>query len=185
MSLRYRRRGRPKSTHRPQPSHERSWRDPGTPEMIAKRACHITSEALDLCLERSLITAEQHWCGVHLRWLYTLRFGAPGIRALDTTHLGGKDLQPEHQDWRSAREAEYHEALKTLGPGLSGALLSLTVYNIAPLSLQSPQAGRTLRQAAAWATRARLEMETLRNGFTQLVTLWCRTPDTRGKTSCP
>lgn len=101
-----RRRGRPRKAL-PQ-------RDSGTEELQAKRAQKITTEALDLCLEKSLITPQQHWCGIHLRWLHTLRYGAPSVRALDPTHLGGRETAQTDTQWRANRENEYHEAVLLL-----------------------------------------------------------------------
>ena len=63
--------------------------DNGTPELQFKRALGVTREPIDLCLERNLITPDHHWCSLHLRWLYTLRYGAPAI----TTRYADKDAQ--------------------------------------------------------------------------------------------
>lgn len=80
-----RRRGRPRTAHK--------GRDLDTPELAQKRRTGETTETLDLCLERGIITHRQHWSGIHLRWLYTLRYGAPGIRAVDPAHVRGLDLK--------------------------------------------------------------------------------------------
>ena len=82
-----RRRGRPKSVHH--------GIDRGTPELAQKRLRGETTETLDLCLERGLITPQQHWCGIHLRWLYTLRYGAPGVRSIDPTHTKGIEIKTD------------------------------------------------------------------------------------------
>ena len=100
------RRGRPRATV--------MHTDPGTPELRLKHALGLTAEPLDLCLSRELITADQHWCGLHLRWLYTLRYGAPTLTTrytdrLDTTMSGAETAQ-----WRAMREREYHEAVAVL-----------------------------------------------------------------------
>jgi hypothetical protein len=110
-----RRRGRPKTV--------RVENDSGTPELVMKRLLNETVEALDLCLERGIISREQHWCGIHLRWLYTLRYGAPGTRAIDPTHLGGIETVSDDPEWRSAREQEYHDAMKKLTDGGHALLL--------------------------------------------------------------
>ena len=94
-----RKRGRPKI--------EKPTIDLGTPELIMKRLMGETAEALDLCYERGIISKEQHWCGIHFRWLYTLRYGAPGVRAVDTTHFGGFEPKDDNSEWRAAREQEY------------------------------------------------------------------------------
>ena len=104
-----RKRGRPKV---PEASERK---DLGTQELIKKRAYQITSEAIDLCLHKGLITTEQHWCALHLRWLYTLRYGVPSVKAIDPTHFGGKELVSDSLEWRREREREYMEALTAIG----------------------------------------------------------------------
>lgn len=160
--MQHRRRGRPRQ--------ERPTHDHGTPELALKRALSLTSEALDLCLDRRIITPEQHWCGIHLRWLYTLRFGAPGVRAVDTTHLGGIDIKNDDPKWRSARESEYHEALQWLGERRARLLLGLTVYNERPKLLHRP-AGIA---STALARRLSDDRADLIEAFDKLVYLWCR-----------
>ncbi len=110
--------------------------DSGTAELVMKRLKGETTEALDLCLNRNLITQEQHWCGVHLRWLYTLRFGVPGIRAIDPTHLGGADIKTHDTLWASSREEEYQSALAHLSRGGHAALvMNICIFNERPAFL--------------------------------------------------
>ncbi len=95
-------------------------------------------ETLDLCLEREIITHQQHWCGIHLRWLYTLRYGAPGIRALDPTHLGGIEISIDDPEWRNAREKEYHEAMSKLSDsGHALLLVNICIHNERPKFLHA------------------------------------------------
>lgn len=124
MKTALRRRGRPRQN--------RITRDTGTPELVMKRLRGETAESLDLYLERGVISAEQHWCGIHLRWLYTLRFGAPGVRATDPTHLGGMEVKADDPTWRALREAEYNEAIGLLGRRCKHVLLNVSVYNERP-----------------------------------------------------
>lgn len=127
-----RKRGRPKTIRTP--------KDHGTEELQAKRKANVTAEPLDLCLERGIISQEQHWCGIHLRWLYTLRYGAPGVRALDPTHMGGAENKMDDPVWREAREQEYHEAMKLLtDKGYAKLLASLCIYNERPVFLETAQ----------------------------------------------
>ncbi len=118
------RRGRPKSA--PLPTH-----DLGTPELIFKRAHSETSEAIDLCLERGLITPAQHRAGMHFRWLYTLRYGAPGVTAVDLTRINGFALAQEADPhFRQAREAEFDEAVTILQHARAYAIvMAICVYN--------------------------------------------------------
>jgi hypothetical protein len=159
-----RKRGRPKSIPR--------GTDYGTPELSLKRLRGETAETLDLCLERALITREQHWCGIHLRWLYTLRHGAPSVRAIDPTHLGGIEPKPEDPEWRGAREKEYHEAIKKLADkGNVPLLMNLCVYNERPkfLNLRQPAPGKRL-------TETETMLRDLRAGLDILAKLWGKTP---------
>lgn len=121
------RRGRPKSSPRPE-------MDLGTPELIFKRAHGDTSEAIDLCLERGIISQVQHRAGLHLRWLYTLRYGAPGISAMDLTRINGSTLAQEMEaSFRSAREAEFDEAVAALGNARAYAVvMAVCIYDERP-----------------------------------------------------
>lgn len=121
MNTLTRKRGRPRIN--------RPMNDTGTPELVMKRLQGVTSETLDAMLERGVITQQQHWCGIHLRWLYTLRFGAPGVRAIDPMHFGGVEVKADDPEWRTLREAEYNEALALLKPRLANVLLAVAVFN--------------------------------------------------------
>ena len=142
-----------------------------------KRLMGATAEALDLCLERGIITREQHWCGVHLRWLYTLRHGAPGVRAIDPTHLGGTETKIDDQQWRSAREKEYHDAIKKLvQSGSVTQLINLCIYNERPkfLSLHQPVSQKKLVETTGMIV-------SLRDGLDILANQWGRQPAKSGK----
>lgn len=151
-------RGRPRVT--------RPHRDPGTPELVAKRLSCATTEPLDLCLAREFITPEQHWCGIHLRCLYTLRFGAPGIRAIDPTHFGGKENNISDPVWRAERESEYNDSMQHLrARRLDLLVLDICVHHEMPILLRKrlPQLAEGERQISL-----------LRDGLTLLTTLWRR-----------
>lgn len=159
-----RRRGRPRQS--------RPSRDTGTPELIMKRIKQETAEALDLCLDRGLLTQEQHWYGVHLRWLYTLRYGAPGIRAIDPSHFGGRETKVDDPTWRAAREAEYNEAIVKLSDrGLAMPLLEICVYNERPKFLRWHDAARITERQADENIRA---INKIREGLDLLADLWKR-----------
>lgn len=120
--MRFRGRGRPKII--------RAEKDYGTPELQEKRQRHITEEALDCYLRRQLITQNQHWCGIHFRWLYTLRYGIPSVKALDTTHFGGKECKLDDLQWKQEREAEYHHAAMILKKNRCYApVVNICIYN--------------------------------------------------------
>jgi hypothetical protein len=141
-------RGRPKLPRLPM-------NDTGTPELVMKRLRSETTEMLDMMLERSIIDVEQHWCGTHLRWLYTLRFGAPGVRAIDPLYMGGVDLEADDPHWRELREAEYAAALSMLGHRLANIVLAVAVHNEKP---------------------ARNVVACLQEGLYRLTVHWCRQP---------
>ena len=153
-----RKRGRPRSAHK--------GIDIGTPELVMKRQAGETAETLDLCLARGLISTQQHWCGIHLRWLYTLRYGAPGIRAVNPTHTKGMEVKMDDPKWRAERELEYNEAIKKLSAsGYALLLMNVCVYNERPKFLNNVRGDN----------RELLEkMNILCTGLDILVRLWGR-----------
>ncbi|MDX2113703.1 MAG: hypothetical protein SFW63_08245 [Alphaproteobacteria bacterium] len=126
------------STRRGRPPSHKPATDYGTPELIARRARGETSEAIDLCLERRLITPAEHWCGLHLRWLHTLRHGAPGVSALALTD-GSKTLPRESDEaWQRDREKEYREAIAVLqSRHLIHPIVDICIYDRMPKNLRS------------------------------------------------
>lgn len=164
------------STRRGRPAAPRPTTDYGTPELIFKRAHGHTAEAIDLCRERGIITAEQHWCGLHLRWLYTLRYGAPNVSATDLTRVDGYAMAAPDDSliWRSAREAEFAEAVLLLRQHRRcEPVMRVCVFNERPSFLSQTR----LREAFDRPTlRQRIEQEMieLQEGLELLKTLWRR-----------
>lgn len=159
-----RRRGRPKS-NRPQI-------DTGTPETIMKRLLGLTTEVLDLCLERGIIDRKQHWCGIHLRWLYTLRYGVPSVRSTDLSGMNnrkhGGTLDNDDPEWRTEREKEYNEAIERLNnSGYALLIINICIYNERPKSLDLNLSLRQNSQA-----NAKQDIKKLRDGLDILVKLW-------------
>lgn len=148
--------------------------DLGTPELIKKRAYTVTAEPIDICLEKGIISSEQHWCAIHLRWLYTLRYGVPSVKSLDPTHLGGRELSPDSPEWRREREKEYHEALEVIASqALVRLLLEICVYNQRPSFLRLKPA-TNLSDAQRQASYDRATIEKLQLGLDRLTNFWCR-----------
>lgn len=149
------------STRRGRPRTRRTAPDEGTPELREKRAAGLTSEAIDLCLRRGLITESEHRCALHFRWLYTLRFGNPGVQALDLrkTHHGAHP-PPEDSPWRDARNREYRQAARLL----EAEQALMAVLRVAVFDDVSPALART---SAAQETLGRL-----RHGLTALRRHW-------------
>lgn len=157
-----RRRGRPK-TNRP-------LLDTGTPETVMKRLLGITTEALDLCLERGIITRQQHWCGIHLRWLYTLRYGVPSAHTTNLTYMESREHKPsDYEDplWRASREKEYNDAVNMLTrSGYSLLLINLCVYNEFPRIFTSQSAKSLVYKEIT---------EKISSGLNVLIKLWKKT----------
>jgi len=117
-----RKRGRPKI--------ERAAKDRGTRELQQKRLMQTTQEALDLCLIQNLITDQQHSCGLRLRWLYTLQFGAPSIEAYVPESFGGGRHMEADEEWLELRKNEYYRALRQLEVVSTRKLvLNICVFN--------------------------------------------------------
>lgn len=155
--MRYRnstRRGRPRL---PRPSADR-----GTPELIAKRAVGLTSEALDLCLSRGLLLQEEHDAGMRLRWLYTLRFGAPGARIASAQMLTSEQ-RLDDPNWRAAREKEYTDALLAMGPMRGAKVLAVCIFGERPAYLSASTYSHNLSRASAEHNARELAM--LREGL--------------------
>jgi hypothetical protein len=102
------------STKRGRPSLNRPRKDKGTVELQAKRSLNLTTEAIDLCLHKQLITSEQHRAALRLRWLYTLRFGLPTTQAYDHLFIKGHNNYLDDSKWRQKRNQEYETAISLL-----------------------------------------------------------------------
>ena len=161
------RRGRPPRT--PSPAI-----DAGTPELRFKHAHGLTAEPIDHCLEKGHITPAQHWCGLHLRWLYTVRYGAPNL----TTRY---DIAPfdgprpvDDPSWREQREAEYHAARTLLRNRQHyEPVMRLCIHNEMPVFLVPNLRARALHNAAL-AERLHASRQQLIDGLDLLAAHWKR-----------
>ena len=169
------------STVRGRPRKPAQTHDLGTPELRLKHALRVTAEPIDLCLEKQMITPQQHWCGLHLRWLYTLRYGAPSL----TTHYTDRDHpastpMAEDPGWRSMREREYHEAAVMLrARNRYECVMRLCVFNERPAFLSSALREKAFHQPHL-AERMSHAQAQLREGLDLLVLHWRRHPETPG-----
>lgn len=102
------------STKRGRPASNLPKHDHGTKELREKHAQSLTTEPLDLCLQRNLISVEQHNAGIRLRWLYTLRFGAPTISAYQPENPGASCFRQDSEEWLHARYREYEHHIREL-----------------------------------------------------------------------
>ena len=150
--------------------------DSGTPELRMKHAMGATTEPIDLCLNRGLITRDQHWCGLHLRWLYTVRYGAPVITTRYADHINGPSRNEDAEQWRSLREREYHEAIAALHQQRRyEPVMRLCVFNEAPAFLNTALHQRAWQDGALTHQLERTHL-TLAQGLDILITLWRRQP---------
>ncbi len=164
------------STRRGRPARAKAAgaRDAGTPELQFKRALGVTAEPIDQCLERGIITPDQHWCGLHLRWLYTLRYGAPVV----TTCYSDAPLTPvlaqETPEWRMEREREYQQAVHLLQQaGAYECMMRLCVFNELPVFLNANLLLRAKHEPAL-SRQLNQRRTALRDGFDLLTNLWRR-----------
>jgi len=165
------------STLRGRPRQPAIQTDSGTPELRLKHALRLTAEPIDLCLEKRFITVEQHWSGLHLRWLYTVRYGAPSL----TTIYADRDAPArppaaESDDWRILREREYHEAAHLLKQSSRyQCVMGLAVFNERPAFL-SPKLVARAAQHPALATELERSLTRLREGLDLLAYHWRHRP---------
>lgn len=88
--------------------------DKGTPELQQKRRLGLTSEPLDLLLEKKRLSERQHAAGRRLRWLYTLVFGSPLLSAGKLDLYEERALKLDNAAWRQKKEEEYQQAVAIL-----------------------------------------------------------------------
>lgn len=101
------RRGRPKSTH--------DKKDLGTPELIYKRMMDYTTEPIDLCLKKGLITTDQHNSGIYFRVLYRIVFGKKlDVSANNFEELGSLSGNVTDEEMLSRSKTLYCASLEQL-----------------------------------------------------------------------
>ena len=162
------------STRRGRPASARPTTDYGTPELIFKRAHAHTMEAIDLCRQRRIIDSDQHWCGLHLRWLYTIRYGAPNVSAVDLTRIDGYAMAASEDSpiWRQAREAEFAQAMALLRARHKQELvMQVCVFNERPHFLRL-ESLRAAYERPAIARQIERELTQFIAGLDELVRLW-------------
>ena len=159
------------SSKRGRPRKTAAASDSGTPELRFKHAHGLTAEPIDLCLARELITAEQHRSGMHLRWLHTLRHGAPRLTTRYAWEASGLAVIDD-PGWRSLREREYGEAVSLLRSVRRYApVMRLAVFNEMPAFLD-PRQCRLAWQQPALADRLERDRLAVRDGLSTLAALW-------------
>ncbi len=137
--------------------------DFGTPELQLKRSYNLTKEAIDLYLEKDIISPEQHWCCIHFRWLHTLRYGTGSLSSSIIAHANAY-ARNDTLEWRQEREKEYMEAIHHLKKeGLHTIILDFIVYNHIPHPTRRIKLG-----IKSYAT----EFEATIHGLCTLQALW-------------
>ena len=146
--------------------------DPGTPELRFKHAHGLTAEPIDLCFERGIITPAQHRGGMHLRWLYTIRYGAPSLTTHYEKRLDPTPRQPDDPGWRQQREAEYSAATALLRTGLHyEPVMRLCVHNELPRFMHPALRDRAWEDARI-AARLGQTQQLLVDGLQLLAAHW-------------
>ena len=152
-------RGRPKTRS--------DGKDLGTPELQKKKRGGMAGEPVDVCLTKGLITEEEHWCALHFRWLYTIRYGLPTVTAINLDGLYASAARLESSEWEESREAEYHEAADVLVRNhVHRDIINFAVQNCAPPFLL-PYDERNFREAEASLAR-------IKSGLQALSSLWIK-----------
>lgn len=154
------------SCKRGRPHLHRQKKDTGTAELAARHAKGFTMEPLDICLKRNLISEEQHAAGMHLRWLHSLRFGAPTVRAYDHSDMGGRSIAVRDETWRAGRESEYEQSIRLLKTdGLHIMVTNTVIFNHFPRFLLPSRIGHNAESASEVYNK---ELSLLQEGLTLL-----------------
>ncbi len=132
------------SRKRGRPSLNKEKNDTGTKELREKVARNFTIEPLDLCLKKNLINDDEHKAGIRLRWLYTLRFGSPGISAYHPENQGPSCFRSDEESWLSARHNEYANMLSALEKiDSKRVVMNICVFNQRAAFLTAPEKNTT------------------------------------------
>ncbi len=161
------RRGRPKNAVNTEIK-LRQQKDLGTLELQARRAKGLTSEPIDICKQKSIISDEQYSAALHFRWLYTLRFGAPGVSAVDLNSCFGREIRNNDEIWQAEREKEYAMAVEKLrSAGALKMVMNVAVFNYAPKFLK-----RLAVYSKAQIKQNTQELAKFRDGLDALIRLF-------------
>lgn len=164
-------RGRPKKTEvKLEIIINRKPEDKGTEELQAKRMLGLTAEPIDICREKGLIDAGQYTAALHFRWLYTIRFGAPGISAFDIENHSnyGRNTRAYDEAWQASREMEYAMAVEKLrSRGALKMVMNIALFNHCPsfIKKHKTMTKSQLRQNI-------VELDKFRTGLDILTELW-------------
>jgi len=149
-------------------------KDLGTEELRKKKMAGITGESLDLCQEYNLISTDQHWAGIHFRWLYTVRFGAFVIRRPELIEETGGGIVTREEEWREKREGEYKQAIDLLAKyKAKEVVMDICIFNKSPKFLNHYRQWRqTMENKTNIGNFYSEELSLFQDGLGELVSLW-------------
>ena len=101
----WRKRGRPKS---------RLAIDLGTTELRQKRSLDLTTEPLDLCMKRNLITESQYKAALKFRWLFSMCYGHLKLKSYDPSAPIGRSLVEQGDQTLRYCHTTYHDVISQL-----------------------------------------------------------------------
>jgi hypothetical protein len=128
----------------------------------------ISREPIDICHQKGIINDNEHLAALHFRWLYTLKFGAPGVSAIDLEREMGRSTRQNDPEWQESREREYAMAVEKLrNTGTLKPVLNMAVFGHFPKYMQPEKASRWQYLAHNYD-----EILKLREGLDILVKLW-------------
>jgi hypothetical protein len=160
-------------TKKGRPRKEPIGKDLGTKELQLKVKKNITKHPLDIMLDKSLISAQQHSASLRLRWLYFLLYGAFSLRAYDISFLGG-NFANQNNLWLKHKENLYNQALTKLKEiNVLNEILNISIFDITPQILLIKYPPNNFMQAKAQAKQAMQELSIIRNGLDILMKLFC------------
>lgn len=157
--MKYRGRGRPKSTHQ--------GADLGTPELQYYKKHHLTEEVIDRYLRHNILDSNQHWCGIHLRWLYTKLYGLPTARAVAFIEKGRSCLEENAAQLKDMHDQYHYASQLLLKENLHKTVLDVTVFN-RDILFDSMHYQRANPQNPKYNLKSNLI-----NGMNILVKCWC------------
>lgn len=142
-------------------------KDKGTKELKEKKLFHLTDEPLDLCLEKKIITEDEHKVGIHLRWLYSIKFGIQNVTTRPKFIIDD-DFSPVRDEmWLTRKNFEYRKAVDGLiSAGCLKDVMNLCIFGKSPSFLYQSQ--RTLR----YNRKKFEEYNRIKTGLKTLVRLW-------------
>jgi hypothetical protein len=116
------------------------WRKRGRPKscknssaifgnVSAKKKIIVSLEPLDVYFKNKIISEDEHQSGMRLRWLYTLRYGAP---TLQTKLLQQQGFESKYNDeeWLMKKQQQYRFIIGELQKSdLAKIVLGVCVFN--------------------------------------------------------